>query len=144
MLLLSLGLLVASLGAVWAGVALDRPTRQVQALTLRYFDAVERKDLQAALSTLAPEQRERWSAWVDHQTGNRYRLEGLAARAMPLLERFGDGGAGPFEAAITARITLESGEAWPRPGVTVTPLVWVNGEPLFLAPPFHVGGDPNA
>src|SRR4051794_11325704 len=98
--LLAIGFLLVVVGTLD-----DRSTPGVQMLAARYFDAVGRKDLPNALSTLAPSQRERWARWVDYQTGNRYLVEGLALRAQPLLDSLWSGPtAGPTEATITARI----------------------------------------
>jgi hypothetical protein len=137
-LALAVGVLALGWLAVVAGFTLDRSTQQVQALADRYFAAVERKDVATALDTLAVEARPRWRRWVENQTGNHYAPEGVAARAPSLLDRLArPDQAGPTEATITARITLESGEPWPRPGVTVVGLVWEEGQLRFREPPFH-------
>jgi len=124
------------------GFALDRPTREVQDLAGRYFSAVERKDLEAALETLAPAERARWAGWVDDQTGNHYQVEGLAVRTPPLLARLAGASGDPIEATITARITLENGEQWPRPGVTVVRLRREGGRLYFLEPPYRPAEGP--
>jgi len=134
-------LLTAGWVAVVAGFALDGSTREVVALGDRYFRAVERKDLAGALATLTPEARQRWAGWVAFQTGNRYQVEALAVRSPTLLASlFGGAGFTPSEASITARITLESGQPWDRPAVTVVPLAIRDGRLLFTEPPFQPPG----
>lgn len=144
MLVLVGALLVAGAMAVVLGYLADRSTREVQGLADRYLLAVQRKDLPAALDTIDPEERGRWAAWIDHQTGNRYQVEGLAVRAPSLIARLvGGAGGSPTEVAITARITLESGEPWDRPAVTVVHLVRRDGRLWFREPPFHPPGGPD-
>jgi hypothetical protein len=66
---------------------LDRPQAAVEASVRRYADAVAASDLGGAMAEIAPDQRDRWSAWVQSQLGNEYGVTGIAVRAPWLLGR---------------------------------------------------------
>jgi hypothetical protein len=137
---LTAALLALSVLAIGGGFVADRDTHAVQSLANRYFIAVQGKNLQAAIETLDSRERQRWERWVEHQTGNTYQVEAVAVRNVPLLEQLLRGHARSEEVSITARITLESGESWLRPAVTVARLEWHDSSPHFLEPPFHPPG----
>jgi hypothetical protein len=77
-----LALLAASIVIVQAA---DRPEASVEASVRRYATAISNSDLQGALDEVAPDQRARWTDWINGQLGNLYEVRGVAVRAHSLL-----------------------------------------------------------
>src|SRR5215471_14418770 len=55
-----------------------RPGAAVEASVRRYAAAVSNADFDAAMAEIAPDQRDRWSQWVQGQLGNVYDVTGIA------------------------------------------------------------------
>jgi hypothetical protein len=65
----------------------DRAEASVEASVRRYAAAVTNSDLDAAMAEIAPDQRARWTDWVQGQLGNVYEVRGIAVRSPSMLER---------------------------------------------------------
>jgi hypothetical protein len=65
----------------------DRAEASVEASVRRYAAAVTNSDLDAAMAEIAPDQRARWTDWVQGQLGNVYDVRGIAVRSPSMLER---------------------------------------------------------
>jgi len=124
-----LGLVAVAIVAVEAW---DRPEAAVEAAVQRYATAVSGGDLDAAMAEIAPDQRDRWTAWVQGQLGNEYAVTGVAVRAPWLLAR-------PVEVTVDMDINRDYPDdfyqATPRVAVEVdrTDGRWYLAAPL-LAP----------
>lgn len=82
------GALLAFLALAIAGVEVaDRAEASIEASVRRYASAVTNSDLDAAMAEIAPDQRARWSDWVQTQLGNVYEVRGIAVRSPSILER---------------------------------------------------------
>jgi hypothetical protein len=82
------GVLLAFLALAIAGVEVaDRAEASIEASVRRYASAITNSDLDAALAEIAPDQRARWSDWVQTQLGNVYEVRGIAVRSPSLVER---------------------------------------------------------
>jgi hypothetical protein len=82
------GALLAFLALAIAGVEIaDRAEASVEASVRRYASAVTNSDLDAAMAEIAPDQRARWSDWVQTQLGNVYDVRGIAVRSPSIVER---------------------------------------------------------
>ena len=82
------GVLLAFLALAIAGVEIaDRAEASVEASVRRYASAVTNSDLDAAMAEIAPDQRARWSDWVQTQLGNVYDVRGIAVRSPSIVER---------------------------------------------------------
>ena len=80
-------LLAATLAAILAVQALDRPAVQVEAAVRRYAAAISAANLDAATAEIAPSERTRWRDWIAGQLGNIYDVRGIAVRSASLLSR---------------------------------------------------------
>lgn len=82
------GALLAFLALAIAGVEVaDRAEASIEASVRRYASAVTNSDLDAAMAEIAPDQRARWSDWVQTQLGNVYEVRGIAVRSPSIVER---------------------------------------------------------
>lgn len=82
------GVLLAFLALAIAGVEVaDRAEASIEASVRRYASAVTNSDLDAAMAEIAPDQRARWSDWVQTQLGNVYEVRGIAVRSPSIVER---------------------------------------------------------
>lgn len=111
--LAALGLLAATAAAVAGGAFLERQQREVAPIVRDYFAALQRRDLETALSHLAPEQRARWREFVANQQGNVFRVQDVSVRAASLLERLAQGQSGTATSAtIFVSINPGTEDAW--------------------------------
>ena len=82
------GVLLAFLALAIAGVEVaDRAEASIEGSVRRYASAITNSDLDAAMAEIAPDQRARWSDWVQTQLGNVYEVRGIAVRSPSILER---------------------------------------------------------
>jgi hypothetical protein len=82
------GVLLALTVLAIAGFELaDRAEASIEGSVRRYAAAVTDSDLDAAMAEIAPDQRERWTDWVQDQLGNVYDVRGIAVRSPSILER---------------------------------------------------------
>jgi hypothetical protein len=82
------GVLLTFLALAIAGVEVaDRAEASVEASVRRYAAAVTNSDLAGALAEIAPDQRTRWTDWVQGQLGNVYEVRGIAVRSPSIVER---------------------------------------------------------
>src|SRR5260370_20957246 len=77
---------LAMVTAAVVGVqAVDRPAVSLEGSVRRYAAAVSNQDLEGAMAEIAPDQRARWTSWVQEQLGNVYEVRGIAVRSSGLL-----------------------------------------------------------
>jgi hypothetical protein len=133
------GLLAAVLAAIVGIQILARPEASVEASVRRYAVAISSADLDAALTEIAPDQRERWTNFVRTQLGNIYDVRGIAVRSPSALERMTQRvAAGPFEVTAVLEINRDFPDEFYAP-TTRVPVTNLGGRvylqrPL-LAPP---------
>jgi len=127
--LLATAALVAVLGPVWE--ARQRAPEQTVRL---YLAAVERGELEAALTTLVPEAQAALRERIENQLGSRYRVEVVALATPSLLARVGGAPATTAEATILAEVTPVTGERWKS--TSVVDLVERDGRWLLVDAPF--------
>ena len=131
---IALTLLAATALVALAGPAWESRRRAPEAVVRAYLDAVERRDLDAALAQLAPEARQEQREQVALQLGNRYRVESLVLGAPSVADRL-LGRPGPAAwAVVAAEVTPAVGSRW-RSSSTAE-LVELDGRWYLARPPF--------
>lgn len=131
-LAVALAMLVLALAVAIGGPAVERLVgERPEAPALAYLEAVERGDGEAALATLAPEQRERQRAFVFEQLGNRYRVQGVAVWAPALLYRL-LGGQSSSASTVTLFLEVTQGDSGERWQTTVDLAVVRQGDRWLL------------
>lgn len=128
-------LLLAAAAAVLAVQLRDRSAFDVERAVDTYAAAVQSQDLDAAIQEIAPDQRDRWSAWVNDQLGNVYDVKGVAVRTPDLLTRWLQHVPGePTEATVS--VDVNHGDPAYYQADTLVPVEYVDGrwylgEPLL-------------
>lgn len=125
--------LIAVVAVAIVGVqAGTRPAAAVEASVRRYAIAVSNGDFDAAMAEIAPDQRDRWNAWVQGQLGNVYAVTGIAVRAPSLL-------ASPTDVTVDMDVNRgfkdEFYQATPRVNVEEVDGRWYLAAPLLAPPP---------
>ena len=105
--LLTVAAMIAAIGPLW-----ESRRRGPEATVRAYLDAVERRDLDAALAQLAPDDREARREGVALQLGNRYRVESLVLGAPSVADRLLGRPDPPAWAVVAAEVTPASGGGW--------------------------------
>ena len=106
-MLLALAALAAIVGPAW-----EARRRAPEAVVRAYLDAVERRDLDAALARLDPDAREAQRERVALQLGNRYRVESLVLGAPSVADRLLGRAGPPAWAVVAAEVTPAGGGSW--------------------------------
>jgi hypothetical protein len=133
---LALALLVVSgaIVVVAAGQDLRARDSSVETLARGYFAALERGDLDAALSAIQPAARGPAAAFVANLLGNEYRVQGVAVREPSVFDRVRGVPAGPQEVTVFVDVTeAASGARW-QAGPRV-PVVKEGGRPYLAKAP---------
>jgi hypothetical protein len=133
---LALALLVVSGAIVAIAAVQDLRARDssVETLARGYFAALERGDLDAALSAIQPAARGPAAAFVANLLGNEYRVQGVAVREPSVLDRLPGAPVGPLEVTVFVNvIEAASGARW-QAGPTV-PVVTEGGLPYLAKAP---------
>jgi hypothetical protein len=134
------GVLLALTALAIAGLELaDRPEVSVESSVRRYAAAVTTGDLDLAMAEIAPDQRERWAAWVRGQLGNVYEVRGIAVRSPSILERLTQHPpGGPREVTTVLDVDRDYPDEFyqPTPRVPVEQFEgrWYLAAPLLAAP----------
>ncbi len=135
-LVLALALLVLSAVIVAVAAAFELRARDSspEAVVRVYFQALERGDLDAALSAIDPAVRQSSTTFVANLLNNEYRIQGIAVRQSSILGRLRGEPAGPREVtvflAITQTVDGVRWEASPR-----VPLTEADGRWFLARPP---------
>ncbi len=66
------------------GPLVEGRERAAETAVRGYLAAIEAGDAEAALAYLAPDQRDAWRIFVQHQAGDRFRLVSVAVQRTPL------------------------------------------------------------
>ena len=127
--LLALCGLVAVVGPV-----VEARQRAPESVARAYLQAVQNGDLEAALATVDPEQREAQRERVALQARNRYGIVTLVLGRPSLLESAAGHGAAAAWVTVLADVTTVTGERWRS--TSTAPLVqrdgvWYLSRPLF-------------
>jgi hypothetical protein len=121
------GVLIALLALAIVGIqVIDRPDAAVEASVRRYANAVSNADLDAAMAEIAPDQRARWTDWLQGQLGNIYEVRGVAVRAPSLL-------ASPTEVTVDLDVNRGYPDEFYQPTPRV-PVELYEGRPYLAAP----------
>ena len=131
---IALLLLAASAVVAVAGPAWESRRRAPEAVVRAYLDAVERRDLDAALAQLAPDGRAAQRERVALQLGNRYRVESLVLGAPSVADRLLGRSRPPAWAVVAAVITPPVGDRWTSS--STAELVDHDGRWYLARPPF--------
>lgn len=135
--------LVALVVGVGAAVDLTGRPSGPEPVIRRYFAALERGDVDAALETIMPSAREASTAFVENGIANEYRIVGIAVRHPSLLARMAGEAPGPRDATVFLDITQAvDGMRWQAsPRVALVEVVgrWYLGQPP-LSEGLGVGG----
>jgi hypothetical protein len=133
---LRLALLILALAALisGAGPVLETRLRAPEGTARAYLRAVEAGDLEAALATIEPRQREAQRERVAWQVQNRYAIVTLVLGRPSVLERTARRDLPPAWVTVLADVTTTTGEHWRS--TSTAPLVEVDGvwyltRPLF-------------
>ena len=129
------GVLVALVAvAIMALEAVDRPEASVEAGVRGYATAVSNSDLDAALAEIAPDERDRWTGWIQGQLGNVYTVRGVAVRSRLLLDRLVHREpAGPTEVTTVLDVNLGDPDNFYQP-TTRVPVERFEGRWYLAAP----------
>lgn len=127
-------MLSAAIVAVGAAFELRTRDSSPEALVRGYFEALERGDLDAALTAIEPAARQASATFVANLLSNEYRIQGIAVRQSSILGRLRGEPAGPREVtvflAITQAVDGVRWEASPR-----VPLIEADGRWYLARPP---------
>jgi hypothetical protein len=133
---LRLSLLLLAVAATFSGVGPILETRQraPEGTARAYLRAVEAGDLEAAMATLDPPQREALRERVAWQVDNRYAIVTLVLGRPSLLDRLTGHDLPPAWVTVLADVTTVAGERWRS--TSTAPLVerdgvWYLTRPLF-------------
>ena len=131
-----IALLILVIAALVSGVGpvLETRLRAPEGIARAYLQAVEAGDLEAALATIDPRQREAQRERVAWQVRNRYAIVTLVLGRPSVVDRLAGRVLAPAWVTVLADVTTASGERW-RSTSTV-PLVEIDGvwylsRPLF-------------
>jgi hypothetical protein len=105
-MLLALTGLIALLGPI-----LEGRERSAERAVRDYLEAVQRGDVNAALESLAPSARSDWRIFVEHQSGDHFRVLGLSVQRAAVMSGPPHWGA-PLSVNVTAEIFGKGGEHW--------------------------------
>lgn len=127
-----------AVGFIATGAFADRGERASgpEATVLAYSAAVERGDLEAALSQLIPSARQTSASWVAWQMGNHYRILESAVRSAPLTDQL-RGAANRDQVVVVVNMEIEGkgNPAWRT--VVEVPAQRVDGKWLLSRPPLE-------
>lgn len=129
-------LLFLALAAVVSGVGpvLETRLRAPEGIARAYLQAVEAGDLEAALATIDPRQREAQRERVAWQVRNRYAIVTLVLGRPSLVDRLAGRDLSSAWVTVLADVTSTTGERWRS--TSTAPLVEIDGawylsRPLF-------------
>ena len=130
---------VALLGLGWAALALgvwaDGRRGSPEPALRQYLDDLENHRLAEASAAIEPDERQRWSDFLDFQQFNRYAVVSIAVRSPSLLDVVARGQAWQAnKATLVADIVEPSGVRWR--GSTVVGLRYADGRWYLERPPF--------
>jgi hypothetical protein len=131
-----LALLILAIVAVvsGAGPVLETRQRAPEGIARTYLRAVEEGDLDAALATIDPSQRENLRERVAWQVRNRYAIVTLVLGQPSLVDRLTGRELAPAWVTVLADVTTIAGDRWRS--TSTAPLVerdgvWYLSRPLF-------------
>jgi len=116
------------------GPLIETRQRAPEAIARAYLRAVEQGDIESALATLDPMERETQRQRVAWQIGNRYEIVTLVLGRPSLVDQVAGRGSAPAWVTVLADVTTVTGERWRS--TSTAPLVqrdgaWYLTRPLF-------------
>ena len=130
----ALVLLAVSACVAVAGPLLETRQRAPEEIARAYLRAVEAGDVDAALATIDPEQRDALRDRVEWQARNRYAVRTLVLGRPSPVDRWSGRRLAPAWVTVLAAVTTVTGERWRS--TSTAPLVerdgaWYLARPLF-------------
>jgi hypothetical protein len=117
-----------------AGPVVETRLRAPEGIARAYLRAIEAGDIEAALATIDPEQRDVLRDRVEWQARNRYAIVSLVLGRPSMIDRWSGRNLAPAWVTVLADVTTIAGERWRS--TSTAPLVerdgvWYLSRPLF-------------
>jgi hypothetical protein len=106
-----LALLGATALLAFLGPLVEGRDRSAERAVRGYLEAIQTRDVTAALENLDPSTRSQWRIFAEHQAGDRFRLIGVAVQREPMLAGMRLWGR-PRSVTVTADLEGKGGERW--------------------------------